>query len=407
VSDLWLRRIAWIITIFVFSILSISATMLFLAPDPSNWNRLANLVSSLTAFGAPILGIIIVTRQPHNRIGWLWLIYGMVIGTRTMGHAIYYFGGSQPAGYSTVEYFLLWSTEVGNIAGLICLILLMLWFPNGEMPSRRWRYLNIWLFLAAAVLFLSLFAPGPNWNGGAEAGGIVIDNPFGWLTLNPAFYLGFPAFISIILITILAAISLIFRYRSAGQLVRLQLRWFMLGGIILVILQFVPLFLIGESETVTGMNLFFVVLSQSAIIPLYLAVGIAILRYRLYDIDVIIRKTLQYGVLTLLLVLVYTGSVVLLQSLVENVTGGQSPIVIVISTLMIAAVFNPLRIRIQDFIDRRFYRKKYDAERALAQFAATARDEVDMEILTSALLHVVDNAMQPEHTSLWLRRTHR
>jgi hypothetical protein len=128
--------------------------------------------------------------------------------------------------------------------------------------------------------------------------------------------------------------------------------------------------------------------------------AIAIQRYRLWDIDLIIRRTLQYAVLTGLLVLIYMSSVVLLQGLVENLTGQQSPIVIVISTLAIAALFNPVRIRVQEFIDRRFFRTRYDAEQTLAQFAATARDEVDMEILTSALLRVVEDAMQPEHVEL-------
>jgi hypothetical protein len=134
-----------------------------------------------------------------------------------------------------------------------------------------------------------------------------------------------------------------------------------------------------------------------------ISLAMAILRYRLFDIDVIIRKTLQYALLTGLLVLVYFGSVILLQSLTENLFGVQSPLVIVLSTLAIAALFNPLRIRIQDFIDRRFYRKKYNAEQALTQFAVTARDKVDMENLTTALLQVVEETMQPEEISLWLR----
>ena len=143
-----------------------------------------------------------------------------------------------------------------------------------------------------------------------------------------------------------------------------------------------------------------------ALLILPIAITIAILRYNLWGIDLIIRKTLQYALLTGLLALTYFGGIILLQAILEPLTGStNSPVITVITTLGIAALFNPLRNRIQDFIDRRFYRKKYDAEKALAQFAAIARDEVDMEKLTGALLDVVGETMQPEHISLRIRDT--
>ena len=349
-SDAWLRRIAWVTAACALIVLTISAIMLLMSPKFSSLDWI--LAGDIVALGAPILGVIIVSRHPRNRIGWLWIIYGLLIGFRSLGHGVYFFGGAQPAGYSALEYFLLWLTEPTNISVLACLILLMLWFPDGQLPSRRWRLLYIWLFLAFAILQSSNFVAGPNWNGGAEAGGIVIENPYGWLPagLENTWLaaLGFPSFISLLLITFLSALSLIFRYRSAGPVVRLQLRWFVVGGFFTVILFVLPIFpQLKPSQSDEGFNTLLTLLGQAYIIPLYLAVGVAILRYHLYDFDVIIRKTLVYAVLTGLLALIYFSSVIFIQAVFRSTTGQQSPIVIVISTLLIAALFTPLRRQVR------------------------------------------------------------
>ena len=186
---------------------------------------------------------------------------------------------------------------------------------------------------------------------------------------------------------------------------RAQLLWG-LGGLIIGIGMLALALLagtLGLIDPTSGFtDLLFSLVASMAILVMGGMLAVAILRYRLFEIDVIIRKTLQYTILTGLLVLVYFGSVILLQGLVEGLSGEQSPIAIVISTLIIAALFNPLRKRIQDFIDRRFYRRKYDAAQALSQFSETARDEVEMDNLTAALLAVVEQTMQPQKVSLWL-----
>ncbi len=223
---------------------------------------------------------------------------------------------------------------------------------------------------------------------------------YGWLPEVTTFFASFLGFISIVLITILALIALVLRYRSAGQMVRLQLRWFVFGGVIHVILNFVPT-LLGFSLEMVGVWWWVYLPGATAVVPLYLAVGIAILRYRLYDIDLIIRKTLQYTALSALLALVYFGMVTLLQT-VFGVALTDFPLWIVLSTLLIAALFAPLRQRVQAFIDRRFYRQKYNAQQVLAQFAITARDETDMDKLTAELLRAVQETMQPDSVTLWL-----
>ena len=194
--------------------------------------------------------------------------------------------------------------------------------------------------------------------------------------------------------------SLFVRFRRADPVERSQLKWLLYaGGVFLIVYAGA-----GFASNLSGNDLFEIALLLS-ILSLPAAIAIAILRYRLYDINVVIRKTLVYTAVTALLALVYFGSVVLLQRLVSVLTGiEQSPLAVVVSTLAIAALFTPLRRRIQDAVDRRFYRKKYDAQQVLAQFALTARDETDLDPLLGELTRVVQETMQPEGVSVWLKK---
>ncbi len=189
------------------------------------------------------------------------------------------------------------------------------------------------------------------------------------------------------------------RYRGASGIERQQLKWFAFAA---VLLGAVPIADLLGLNRVLG-NALWALLDTVTLTGLYVAVGIAILRYRLYEIERIINRTLVYGALTALLVAVYVGGVVLLQGTFRALTGQESQLAIVASTLAVAAVFNPLRHRIQAFIDRRFYRRKYDAARTLEAFSAKLRDETDLDALSDDLVGVVRETMQPAHVSLWLR----
>ncbi|HRX03312.1 MAG TPA: hypothetical protein P5148_09220, partial [Anaerolineae bacterium] len=188
---------------------------------------------------------------------------------------------------------------------------------------------------------------------------------------------------------------------------RQQTKWIMFGLLCMFAMMvfwtiFVEMFPLQPGRQ--RLALYFSGLIQDIFISVFpLAVAFSILRYRLWDIDLIIRRTLVYGALTLLLALVYFGSITLLSSLFSSITGQQSALAIVVSTLLIAALFTPLRRRLQDWIDRRFFRRKYNAEQVLAQFAVTARDETDLDALTTELVRVVQETLQPEHVSVWLR----
>ncbi len=262
-------------------------------------------------------------------------------------------------------------------------------FPNGRFVPVWTR----WALLVAIIAFLLLTTTPTDQ----------------WFTTS--------SFLQIMVTTVIAiswilgAYAQVYRYRNVSNYSeRQQTKWVMFGILLyqsLLILAAVMAELI-PTDSLSGVSragwesLNSIVWWLSfCILPV--TIFIAILRYNLYDIDIIIRRTLVYGALTLLLVLVYFGSVVLLQQAFRALTGQDSPVAIVISTLVIAALFNPLRNRVQEAIDRRFYRRKYNAQQALAAFAATARDEVDMDKLTASLLDVVEETLQPDRTSLWLR----
>jgi hypothetical protein len=392
--------IAWSVCAAALALFAVSLLLIFLGwstPLPKGWVPWQGQIISTVGFmGAPILGGLVASRRPENLYGWLWLGLGL-------SGALLQLAGSYSAYALVAEPDSLPAPRtVGHVLGVgwgmafIVLPYLLLLFPTGRLPSRRWRPVAWTALVAGAVLLvIGLFTPGKSGIGPFEnplgVGGIV-----GGVLIVISAAVVFVLFVTIIL----SALSLVFRYRRAGGIERQQIKWFAYAAVLfggsLVFSGF-----LGEDLPGVWDALFETV----TFVPLYVAVGVAILRYRLYEIDTLINRTLVYGSLSALLALVYFGGVATTQAIFRALTGQeqQPQLAIVVSTLVIAALFNPLRRRIQAFIDRRFYRRKYDAAKALAAFSARLRDETDLEQLTDELLAVLRDTIQPAHASVWLR----
>ena len=334
-----------------------------------------------------LLGILIIWRNPANRLGWIFLSIGFLFCWWEFSVTVL-----EGIGLEEIPVPLQPIVIAGTLSYLLPLMmtttLVPLYFPTGNLLSRRWRLVLILALIGMIGQtltqgLLDLFEELPE----------LEPERFGPIVVQAYEITGF-----IIVVGILGSIlSLIIRFRRSRGDERTRMKWLVYTAVMSILLMLLLSATLGEDSVFLGIF--------SSAIPIYLtlAIGIAILRHRLFDIDLVVRRTLQYALITGVLALAYFGGIVVLQGIVDPLSGFEnSPFVTVITTLGIAALFNPLRTRIQDFIDRRFYRKKYDAEKALTQFAATARDEVDMERLSAALLRVVDETMQPEKVSMWM-----
>jgi hypothetical protein len=273
-------------------------------------------------------------------------------------------------------------------------VYLALLFPDGRPPSFRWRYFA-WLVGAVMVAGTVAVALWPE----TAAGFDLTDNPLGIEVatdvLNPVETIMYA-------LALVATISLLVRLRRSKGVERQQVKWFTYAVVVLAT-SAIMAYVVLESIGIRWLEWVSLVLVMVGVVGLPVAVGIAILRYRLYNIDLLINRTLVYGSLTVVLALVYSGSVVLFQELFRTLTGSDSQLAVVVSTLAIAAMFQPLRRRIQASIDRRFYRRKYDARKTLEAFSAKLREETDLDSLSGDLTGVVKETMQPTHVSLWLR----
>ncbi len=348
-----------------------------------------------------VLAALILTRQPSNTVGWLMMIPAIsvaLLGPLESLIPILITSANPGPGLLFAGWAIMWAW----VPILFPVILIPLHFPTGALPSPRWRVVDI-LAIVMVLTFTLLTGLAMNIEGEINREYYYFRNPIGFVpnqVLDTVF--SGPWSIALVTLVLLSVASLFVRYRHEGSEVRLQMKWLLFGCLIFGL--FYSILAVNSDNmnaSAPGWSNLLLVLT---ILTIPVSIAIAILRYRLYDIDVIIRKTLLYAILTALLALVYFGIVLLLQSAFGAVAGEQSPAIIVISTLVIAALFAPLRRRVQEVLDRRFFRKKYDAQQVLAQFALTARDEVDTAILQAELLRVVQETLQPENVSIQLQQ---
>lgn len=353
------------------------------------------LENILFAVGFSTVGAVIASRtSPENYIGWLFCAIGLSFGVDHFSaeYAIYTLQAQPGAliGGEAAAWILSWAWILA--VGLI--VFLVLLFPDGRLPSRRWRWFAwLSLLLTFTGAFWGAFTPGAILSLGQ------INNPLGVEGLPNVWKLTQTLMLTLIFVS---AASLLVRLRRARGVERQQIKWFTYTGVVASSAALLT-YTISEPLGVLWLTWVGYVVMQVALIGMPISMGVAILRYRLYDIDLLINRTLVYGSLTAMLVALYFGGIVVLQRVFVLLTGRQSTLAVVASTLLIAALFTPLRRRIQSFIDRRFYRRKYDARKTLEAFSTKLRDETDLDALRDDLVGVVRETMQPAHVSLWLR----
>ena len=366
----------------------------------------------IVAVAYPAVGAVIVSRQPRNAIGWIFCAVGLLLGATLLAGAFTVYSAERGTTGLAVElagWFETWAWIFAH--GLVAILLLTL-FPEGRFRSGRAKLLG-WVGMAATAITAVAVAtyPGlraelaaargasgdsralelfPEFRANAAAG---LDNPFGIEGAESVLTaVGAAGAVTILLCTLAAAASLVLQLRHARGVERQQLKWIAFAGAALAL---------GAAATLPlDQDALVAPLLQALVLgPIVaLATGFAILRHRLYDVDVVINRTLVYGALTATLAGAYLGSVLLLQLVMSP----SSDLAIAGSTLAVAALFRPARARIQELVDRRFYRRRYDAARTLERFGTRLRDEVSLDSLSVELRAVVEDTMQPAHVSLWL-----
>jgi cytochrome b subunit of formate dehydrogenase len=389
-SASWL---AWSACAFSLALTALSVLLIVLLLRSDTTIYYYWLETSMVAVGYSTVGAIVASRLPESPIGWLFCAIGLSFGVSHFSaeyaaYALLAPSGSLPGGQAFA-----WLTSWVWVGGLGLIVFLDLLFPNGMLPSTRWRWFA--RFTAVVLLPAAILA--------ALSPGLILSSTL----INPLGIEGLPNVSKAIeafmyALVVVGASSMLARLRHAGRIERQQIKWFAyatavaISGVILKNTVYPP---VG----VTWVWWVGLILTVVGVVSSPVAMSIAIFRYRLYQIDSLINRTLVYGSLTATLVALYFVVIVVLQRLFVVFTGEKSTLAVVASTLVIAALFNPFRRQIQAVVDRSFYRRKYDTRKTLEAFSMKLRDETDLNALSDDLVRVVRETMQPAHISLWVR----
>jgi hypothetical protein len=390
----WVRWTLFVVSIALYVLGVVGIVVNGRTDQLSDWSQVAFVMF-------PVMGILIAVHQPKHAMSWLFLAEGLASALTVAGTELLILlittspGGRPDPGWAWAIMLTYWAS--GCLWVLFFIIILL--FPDGRLPSPRWRPFAWGAMAIALIAFIFNFRPEPIT---ISQGIPKVDNPLA----IPALAALAPVWSVVQLLGIVTGmvcfLAPILRYRGAGGVERQQLKWLVVGAGFLIFS--VAAFMLSRVLTLPPLLKSIIELMGSlgaAVIPVVMT--FAILRYRLYDIDLIIRRTLIYAVLTALLGGVYFAGVVLIQALLKPLTGAGNDLAVVATTLIVAALFLPLRRRVQGFIDRRFFRGKYNAAQTIAAFGEHVRDEVELDKLTGRLVEVVDETMRPAHVSVWLR----
>ncbi len=362
-------------------------------------NAIYAAANTMSVVPFALVGALIVWYQNRNTIGWLLLVIAGSITITGLATSIGMYALVLHPGSLPGAIWFAWLVSWLPVVWLVAIPLIPLLFPTGRPRTRRGYWVADAILAYGVVLFpfAALQAELKLYDGAKDI--LVGRNPLGVIPQQAITILSVPSLILLVIFLVASIVSLGLRYWHGAHVERQQIKW-LLAAVALVLAVLVLTNVLAVPDPLNG------TLQTLTLYAIPIAIGIAILRYRLWDIDIIIRKTLTYALVVALLLIIYFGSVILLQQIFANLTNLQgNEMITIISTLAIAALFVPLRNKIQDLIDRRFYRKKYDAQKVLQEFAEMVRDETDLEKLTARLIEVVDETMQPKGVSVWLKTT--